>query len=254
MCENIKNSVQCVCNPVCVKMSFVKQPIDIPVRTNRDWEDPTINTKMRKHSSLLPDSIRCIIAGPSNCGKTNLLINLIVSEHGLKFENVYVYSKTLWQPKYMYLEQLFKPIQGIEYHQFASTSDKVIEPKDVRPNSIVIFDDVISEKNQDIIKQYFSLGRHGSVDSFYLTTTYARVSKHLIRDNCNFLIFFRQDELNLRHIFNDMSVGCHMKFEQFQRFCYECWGGGKYGFAVIDLDSEVDGGRYRKGFADYLVL
>lgn len=235
-----------------VKMPYNKQLIDIPVTANRAW-DPTIDLKSKKHSPLLPNSIRCIIAGPSNCGKTNLLINLIISEHGLKFENVYVYSKTLWQPKYTYLEKLFQPLQGIEYHQFAS-SDELIEPRDVRSNSIVIFDDVICEKNQDIIKQYFSLGRHRSVDSFYLTTTYARVGKHLIRDNCNFVIFFRQDELNLRHIFNDMGVACHMKFDRFQQFCFECWAPDKYGFAVIDLDSEVDAGRYRKGFADYLVL
>lgn len=235
-------------------MSFIKQPIDIPVTTDREW-DPLVSANTeRKHSALLPNSIRCIIAGPSNCGKTNLLINLIISEHGLKFENVYVYSKTLWQPKYTYLEQLFGPLDDvIGYHQFAN-SDELVEPKDVKPNSIMVFDDVICEKNQDIIKQYFSMGRHRSVDSFYLTTTYARVGKHLIRDNCNFLIFFRQDELNLKHIFNDMGVACHMKFDRFQRFCYECWGAGKYGFVVIDLDSEVDAGRYRKGFANYLVL
>lgn len=237
---------------VCCKMSFKQQPIDIPVLVNCAW-DPSVKSKTKKHSQLLPNSIRCIIAGPSNCGKTNLLINLIISEHGLRFENVYVYSKTLWQPKYTYLEKLFQPLSGVEYHQY-SNSDEMIEPKDVRPNSIVIFDDVICEKNQDIIKQYFSMGRHQSVDSFYLTTTYTRVSKHLIRDNCNFLIFFRQDELNLRHIFNDMGVVCHMKFDQFQQFCFDCWGVGTHGFAVIDLDSDVDNGRYRKGFANFLVL
>lgn len=234
-------------------MPFRKQPIDIPVKANSAW-DPSAESKVKKHSPLLPNSIRCIIAGPSNCGKTNLLINLIISEHGLKFENIYVYSKTLWQPKYKYLEKLFRPLHGIGYNQF-STCDELIEPKNVKPNSIIIFDDVICEKNQDIIKQYFSMGRHRSVDSFYLTTTYARVGKHLIRDNCNFLIFFRQDELNLKHIYNDMGVGCHMKFDQFQKFCFECWA-EKYGFVVIDLDSEVedDGGRYRKGFANYLIL
>lgn len=236
-------------------MPFKKQPIDIPVKSNRAW-DPSLDDAANgiKHSKLLPNSIRCIIAGPSNCGKTNLLINLIISEHGLKFENIYVYSKTLWQPKYEYLEKLFRPLRGMEYHQFSS-ADEMVEPKDVKPNSIIIFDDVICEKNQDIIKQYFSLGRHRSVDSFYLTTTYARVSKHLIRDNCNFIILFRQDELNLKHVFNDMGVGCHMKFDQFQKFCFECWGGAdKYGFVVIDMDSEVDNGRYRKGFAHYLIL
>lgn len=232
-------------------MQFKKQPINIPTFVDKSWDPKSISMK-RRHSKLLPNSIRCIIAGPSNSGKTNLLVNLIVSEHGLKFENIYVYSKTLWQPKYQYLNKLFQPLHAIGYHQFSS-ADELVAPADVKPNSIIIFDDVICEKNQNIIKQYFSLGRHKSVDSFYLTTTYARVGKHLIRDNCNLLICFRQDDLNLRHIFNDMSVGCHMTFDQFQQFCFECWR-DKFGFVVIDLDSEVSAGRYRKGFAEYLIL
>lgn len=231
-------------------MRFSKQPIDIPVNSDRAW-DPSkhqINT-LKRHSTLLPNSIRCIIAGPSNCGKTNLLVNLIVSENGLNFENLYVFSKTLWQPKYMYLKNLLEPMDGVGYYE----SNELVAPADAEPNSIVIFDDVICEKNQDIIKNYYSMGRHRDVDSFYLTTTYTRVGKHLIRDNCNFLIVFRQDDLNLKHIFSDMGVGCHMKFDQFQKFCFECWS-NRYGFVVIDMDSEVDCGRYRKGFSDYLIL
>lgn len=232
-------------------MRFCKQIVDIPVGNSNAW-DPDVETKSKRHSALLPNTIRCIIAGPSNCGKTNLLINLIISENGLKFENLYVYSKTLWQAKYKYLRQLLQPMPGTGYFA-SSSSEELVEPRAAKPNSVIIFDDVICEKNQDIIKNYFSLGRHHSVDSFYLTTTYTRVGKHLIRDNCNFLIFFRQDDLNLKHIYNDMGVGCHMKFEQFQNFCFECWS-EKFGFVVIDLDSEVDFGRYRKGFSDFLIL
>lgn len=227
-------------------MRFSKQPINIP--SNIVAWDPSACV-VRRHSALLPNSIRCIIAGPSNCGKTNLLINLIVSENGLNFENVYVYSKTLWQPKYIYLKNLLESVDGVGYNE----SNELIASADAQPNSIVIFDDVICEKNQDIIKGYFSMGRHRYVDSFYLTQTYTCVGKHLIRDNCNFLILFRQDDLNLRHIYNDMGVACHMKFDAFRRFCFECWG-DRYGFTVIDLDSEVDRGRYRKGFSDYLIL
>lgn len=206
--------------------------------------------KDRRHSELLPNSIRCIIAGPSNCGKTNLLLSLIESEHGLKFENIYIYSKTLEQDKYKYLKDILEPIKEIGFYTFSS-SDKVIPPNVAKINSIIIFDDVICDKNQENIKNYYCLGRHHNIDSFYLTQTYARVSKHLIRDNCNFLVLFRQDDMNLRHIFNDMGVVCDMKFEEFKRFCVECWK-EKYGFAVIDLDSDVNDGRYRKGFSNYL--
>lgn len=230
-------------------MCFVEQPIKIPVR-NLDAKTSIKKSKSKKHSDLLPDSIRCIIAGPSNCGKTNLLVSLIESEHGLKFENIYIYSKTLEQDKYEYLKNVLRPIKGVGFFTFSS-SDQVIAPSEARKNSIIIFDDVICDKNQENIKNYYCLGRHRSIDCFYLTQTYTRVSKHLIRDNCNFLILFRQDDMNLKHVYNDMGVACDMKFDEFRQFCLECWR-EKYEFVVVDLDSDVDNGRYRKGFSNYL--
>lgn len=233
-------------------MRFVKQVISIPVRNLDECTSTsaTASTKIRKHSDLLPNSIRCIIAGPSNCGKTNLLISLIESEHGLKFENIYIFSKTLEQDKYEYLKKVLKPIAGIGFYTFSS-SDKVIPPKEAKKNSTIIFDDVICEKNQENIKNYYCLGRHRGIDCFYLTQTYTRVSKHLIRDNCNLLVLFRQDDVNLKHVYNDMGVACDMKFEDFRKFCLESWR-EKFGFAVISLDSDVNDGRYRKGFSNFL--
>lgn len=75
----------------------------------------TDNAETRKHGTLLPNTVRAIICGPSNCGKTNILISLLESPHGLRFENVYVYSKSLQQPKYQYLEKLLTPIDEIGF-------------------------------------------------------------------------------------------------------------------------------------------
>lgn len=233
------------------KMRFVKQHINIPVR-NVDESISSCVVRKKKHSELLPNSIRSIIAGPSNCGKTNVLISLIESEHGLKFENIYIYSKTLNQEKYEYLRSILSPLKDIGFHTFSS-SEKVIPPNVAKKNSIFIFDDVIVDRSQDNIKNYYCLGRHRNIDCFYLTQTYARVSKHLIRDNCNFLILFRQDDKNLKHIFDDMGIACDMKFNEFRNFCLECWR-EKYGFVVIDMDSDVNNGRYRKGFESFLKI
>lgn len=136
-------------------MRFTKHVFNIPIR---NVDKSTTCTKMRtkRHSVLLPDSIRCIIAGPSNCGKTNLLIGMIESEHGLKFENIYIYSKSLEQDKYKYLRKLFSPMKHIGFHTFTS-SEKVITPSAAKKNSIIIFDDVICDKNQENIKQYYCL-------------------------------------------------------------------------------------------------
>lgn len=230
-------------------MRFEQQVIDIPVR-NIENSFTNITNETKRHSNLLPNSIRCIIAGPSNCGKTNLLISLIESEHGLKFENIYLYSKTLEQSKYKYLKSLLTPIKNVGFHMFSSI-DKVISPHETKKNSIVIFDDVICDKNQENIRNLFCLGRHRNLDVFYLTQTYTKVGKHLIRDNCNFLILFKQDEMNMKHVFNDMGVSSDLNFKDFQQLCRECWK-DKYGFVIIDLDSNVNSGRYRRGFSEYL--
>lgn len=57
-------------------MRFVKHPVDIEVKNIDDFSLSTKSSD-RRHSALLPNTLRCIIAGRSNCGKTNLLIGLI---------------------------------------------------------------------------------------------------------------------------------------------------------------------------------
>ena len=78
-------------------MRFVRQPQTIQVTNFDDKVDLMHENNLRKHGNMLPNSIRGIICGPSNCGKTNVLISLLESPHGVRFENVYVYSKSLQQ-------------------------------------------------------------------------------------------------------------------------------------------------------------
>lgn len=228
-------------------MRFVRQPIAIRV-TNLDSRARPPE-EARRHGRLLPSAIRCLICGPSNCGKTNALISLLESPHGVRFENVYVYSKSLQQPKYQYLENLLAPMEDIGYFTFSDNSD-VISPSEALPNSIFVFDDVACDK-QNTIREYFAMGRHSNIDCFYLCQTYAKIPKHLIRDNANLLILFKQDGTNLRHAYND-HVNTDMSYENFHALCRACWR-YRYGFLVIDKDSALSAGRYRRGFNDFAV-
>ena len=58
------------------------------------------------------------------------------------------------------------------------------------------------------------MGRHADLDCFYLCQTYAKISKHLIRDNANLLILFKQDGTNLKRVYND-HVNTDMSYEDF---------------------------------------
>ena len=43
-----------------------------------------------------------------------------------------------------------------------------------------------------------------------------------------------------------------MKIEQFRKFCKKCWE-KPYGFAVIDLTSKKDAGKYRDRFDNFFL-
>ena len=206
-----------------------------------------VREESSRHGRMLPNTIRGIICGPSNCGKTNVMLSLLESPHGVRFENVYVYSKSLHQPKYRYLERLLGSIDEIGYFTF-SDNCTVVPPSKALPNSIFVFDDIACDE-QDIMREYFAMGRHSMVDCFYLCQTYAKIPKHLIRDNANLLILFKQDGTNLKHIYND-HVNMDMTYDDFYDMCRECWR-DKYGFLVIDKDSTLSNGRYRRGFNEF---
>lgn len=66
------------------------------------------------------------------------------------------------------------------------------------------------------------------------------------------LILFKQDGTNLKHVYND-HVNTDMSYEKFNELCRECWR-RKYGFVMIDKDSAIRNGRYRRGFNDFAVM
>lgn len=231
---------------------LTKQRHKLPIK-DYNWLQNTAtisnSNNIKRHGNLLPSTIRCIITGPSNCGKTNIMLNLLESENGLRFENVYIFSKSLYQPMYKYLKILLKPIKGINYYEYTD-SESIMSPSEAKKNSIFIFDDVACDP-QSVIREFFSMGRHNFIDSFYLCQTYSHISKHLIRDNANLLVVFKQDETNLKHIYND-HVNTDFKYEKFLDLCRFCWNDDKYGFLVISKDDDIKSGRYRKGFDQYI--
>lgn len=204
-----------------------------------------------RHGDLFPSTIRCLITGPSNCGKTNILLNLIYNRNGIRFKNIYLYSKSIHQDKYKQLATILQGINEIGFFPYQNCDD-VIAPSDAKPNSVVIFDDCITDK-QRFIEEYFSSGRHFQLDTIYLAQCYTRVPKHLIRDNVNFLIIFPQDLLNLKHIYND-HVGADMPFDKFYKMCLYVWNDCRFNVLVINKDAERDCGRYRKGFDTIIKL
>lgn len=141
-------------------MRFIEQKLKLKV----DNVDPPIakNHELR-HGLLFPNTIRALIVGPSGCGKTNLIFALLTN--GIRFHNVYIYLKTLDQPKYKLLSDILKDIDGIKLFTFYE-NDEVIPPEKALPKSVFIFDDIICE-NQNIVRSYFSREWHNQINVFF---------------------------------------------------------------------------------------
>lgn len=209
-----------------------------------------VKHKEGKHGKLFPNSVRCLVSGPSNCGKTNVVFNLITNPHGLRFNNLYIFSKSLTQPKYQLLEKIISDVKEISLYKFDSSS-KVMQPNEAKSHSVFIFDDVSSE-NHDTIRNYFAMGRHNNIDCIYIGQTYSKIPKQLIRDNANLIIIFKQDNMNLKHVYND-HVNVDMSFEKLKHVCFKAWE-DKYGFLVIDKEQTINEGRYRIGFDQFIII
>lgn len=227
-------------------MKFAKQPYSLQVDKICEETKSTYS----RHGKLLPDTIRCIVCGPSNCGKTNLVIGLLLHENGLRFRNVYVYSKTLQQPKYLFLENVLNKVSGVSIKKY-SQHDDVIAPQEAKTNSVIIFDDVACE-NQNNMRDYFAMGRHRFIDCFYLNQTYSKIPKQLIRDNANLIVLFKQDDINLKHVYQE-HVNTDMSWTQFREMCSKVWS-EPFSYLVINKDCEKNNGCYRKQFDTFIIF
>jgi hypothetical protein len=225
-------------------MKFLEQAVKIE-KVDIEGEE-----EERIHGKLLPNNIRALVIGKGGSGKTLAIINLICSENGLHFRNLYIYSKSLGQKKYKFLDNIFSKIQDdIGYYTFSNTAD-IIEPDDIPPFSVIILDDISCER-QNIVKQYFSMGRHKQVDCFYLCQSYFQIPRHLVRENCNMLLIFEQDHFNTLNIYKS-HVNSDVSFDVFVDMCKKCWI-DKHGFLFINKDCNIKDGRYRKGFNTIII-
>ena len=179
-------------------------------------------TSKRFNNPLLPRSIRGIIIGKSSCGKTTLLLNLLLRLGWLDYDNLCVFGKSLFQPEYQILKKAFeenlpkecilrlfnmrdeiqnsqmpplavvqefaKTIKNKSIFFFFETASDIPDPRELDPrdNNLMIFDDLHLER-QNKCNCYYTRGRHSNVDCFYLLQSYFKLPRQSIRENSFFI-------------------------------------------------------------------
>src|ERR1700759_1229877 len=200
-------------------------------------------SQCRTHAPIFPKNIFCVIAGSTGSGKTNLMMNLLRKEKILHYNDVHVYSSTLYQPPYERLKEYYKHLenfieaqtnQTVKIAHFFDTDSDILNPSllDKNKSHVMIFDDVMLQ-DQTVIKDYFCRGRNNNVNVFYLCQSLHKIQKHCIRENANIFILFKQDDKTLKY-FHETHISGDMDFREFKLFCDGAWG-KKHGFVVINI-------------------
>ena len=145
--------------------------------------------------------VRCIITGPSECGKSVFLANLILNIIN-EFDEIYIYSTSLHQDSYQKLNKCFsyymiihiipnilneKDIDvvieeivnnkdfeksNIEIETYESIEDLKF-PQEYENNSIIILDDLNKKEMDDpIVQARFKRSRHNNLSIFIISQDY----------------------------------------------------------------------------------
>ena len=238
------------------------------------------SSSKRKNSPLLPSSVRGLIVGRSNCGKTVLLLNLLLRDDWLDFNNLLVFGNSLHQDEYQVMKKgfdmklskqqianIFKnqehmdPMEALcNYRgetlgditvEFYDNCNEIPDPKslDNKKKNLLILDDCFLGK-QSKAGAYYTRGRHSSCDSWYISQNYFALPRKSVRENSNIIILYPQNSKSVQHIYQDHCTD--LPFEEFKDLCQHVWR-EEFNFLTIDLTSSLSDGKYRENLETFYI-
>lgn len=184
-------------------------------------------TAKEKIKSLFPLPVRAVCSGPSGSGKTEL-IKAIILNHWTNYEFLYIFTKSLDQPCYKELQEIFNGLDDIEAH-FSDTV--IISIDECNRNSLIIIDDW-SLKDLSEVYEMFRRSRPKNISVFYLTQCYTTANLQNIRNNLTILFLFKSTHYT-KKIWEDFLSNV-ISLNDFKSLCASCWK-NEYGFITIDL-------------------
>ena len=225
--------------------------------------------------------VRCIITGPSECGKSVFLTNLILNIIN-EYDKIYIYSPSLHQDLYQKLIKCFSNyipihiipnisnendidiiIEEIVNNKDFQKSDTEIEtydnieelkfPQEYDDGGIIILDDRNEkEMNDPRVQAMFKRSRHNNLSIFIISQDYYELPKKTIRANGNIYHIFKPNNfLDVRNIYQD-KASMDMTLNEFKYITSVCWS-KNYQPLTIDMTKDKHQGRYRLGLNSIFV-
>lgn len=202
------------------------------------------NPNYKKHGINIP--FRMLIIGGSGTHKTDTLLELIHRMSGT-FEHILICCRSKHEPLYEYLASKIPPSNLIFYEGY----DAIPEVNTLSKNgqTLAVFDDLVLEKKQNKIEQYFIQGRKvgKGISSCYLSQSYFKVPK-TIRINCNYMLLKKlSSQRDLKMILSEFNLEDIKKLQTLHKYATS----DPLSFLMIDIDVPSTE-RYRNGFSEII--
>lgn len=158
-----------------------------------------LNPNFKKHKIELP--FRALTCCSSGGGKSNLTLNLLYLMNKT-FHKIIICTKAE-EPLYSYLQDKLKSSQ-VEIHYGGKIPE--FEKMDKGQNGLVIFDDLVLDKNK-AIGEMFIRGRKLGYSMIYISQSFYQTDK-LIRQNVNYIWLGRgMQKRDLNMILSEFALG-----------------------------------------------
>lgn len=226
-----------------------------------DDEMPKTKQYIQLNPLMPNNNFRMMIIGGSGCGKTTLLTNLLMKY--IHFDKLYVYAKTIGDPrdKYILIENFIKDCEAkvedksavsINIGEFSNDLSDLVQIDDLDQNkqNLIVFDDVVLEKDQGLIKEHMIRGRKKNCSYVYLTQSYYQVPKLIRLQMSHFIIFNIDNKRELQEIAKVHAT--RLDHHKFLKLYQECVN-EEYNFMYIDTFAKDLCMYLRSGFDGLLV-
>lgn len=223
----------------------------------------------REYVNLNPLTIQhstsVLMYGKTRAGKTNCLINLLLNPATcMTYQKIYVICKDKSEDKYRFLSDhctmideqmaaagypntnILKIVEGVE--NIPDLNKEI----DATKQNIIIFDDLMLEKNQDPIIEFYIRALKRNCSCFYLAQDYYKVPKRIRSNIYYYLIWELPNRLEATRMYNEITDGEDMSRGQFNKLVRGVTSNRidhkKHGWLMIDKKTENKNLKYRDGF------
>ena len=206
--------------------------------------DKAENPNEEIHHIKLP--FRMCVSAPSGSGKTNFVLNLIAlfSQGKGTFQTIDIVTRNKDEPLYNYLHKKCPDIvikEGVK-------SLPVLDKMDKKTNHLVICDDLLLEKDQTPIVNYYIRCRKLNCSIAYLSQSYFDIPS-LIRKNCSYMVFLKLGGVReVKDILRNFALG--ISKEQLINM-YNYATDEKLDCLLLDLEADKTK-KFRKNFDEYM--